>query len=240
MSKESGLAGTPYEGGVPDDESFGLDEEDIREKYSYANSVTAKLNKLGFHMQPQPSVDSDMARVIGTLSEGEYFDGRLPMSLKNLSLEEISDLHVLMSNWIHYVTSALNEVIVARSEATQKKEAIWSMVRMKHLKDAKKHLGVNLTDQRQSDLARYDLRFVEENQRYAELTALRDCIEALLKVSEQNASVVSREITRREVSANAEARSRGFGEGSGRPPRGGRTMHEAGEAKPRRGIRPRK
>lgn len=231
------LAGTPYEGGVPNDETFGLDEQDLRDKYSYSGRVMEKLEALGFTTTVKPKVSAQMASILDDLEEGQYFNGRLPQSLSRLSLEDLSDLHVLFTNWMHYITVTLNEVIVARSEVDAKKSAIWSMVRMKHLKDAKKHIGMNLTDQRQSDLARYDLRFVDANQEYVELTALRNCLESLQKLAEANTNVVSREVTRREIALNAETRGRNIeGREIGRfNQRGGRSMSEAG--KKTRGVK---
>jgi hypothetical protein len=81
---------------------------------------------------------------------------------------------------------------------------------MKHLKAAKR-LKVNLTDQRLSDLARYDERFVSVNRDYLELNCLYDCIESLRKIAEKDMEVISREITVRDVQINAEARGRGIG-----------------------------
>lgn len=208
MSKSGPRSVDPYEGGVPDDETWGMDEDELRETYSYSDRVMLKLQSLGLNSTNRPVVSDEMARVIGTLKQGEYFDGRLPNSLRGLSFDDLSDLHVLMVNWMHYLTNIMNEVIVERSQAKAQKESIFSVIRMKNAKNAKRFAKLSLSDQRLSDLARYDRRWVHDHQKYLELNALHECIEALIKVAEQNTQVISREVTRREAAINAEGRGR--------------------------------
>ncbi len=188
------------------DHEFQLDEFELEEQYSHAQVVEKHLQAMGLTSVQRPSATKDMARLLH-VDEGTYFDGRLPPSLKNLTMEDLSDLHVLHASWIHYLTVLLNKVSLERSEVTPRKEAVWGMTRMFHKKTSKNLAGVNLTDQQCSDLARYDRRFVNVNSRYQQLTAHRDCLEALLKVAEQNCAVVSREVTRREATLYASRRS---------------------------------
>ena len=189
-----------------DDGQYGLDEFDLEKAYTFHGDIALKLKQTGLANAQRPFVTTEVAHLLH-IKEGEYFDGQLPSSLKNLSMEGLSDLHILMASWIHYLTVLLNDVLLERSEATSKKEAIWSFVRIFHKKYAKKYQGLNLTDQQASDLARYDARFVNANNVYVKLTAHRDCLTALLKVAEQNCAVVSREVTRRETSLNTATRS---------------------------------
>jgi ribosomal protein L30/L7E len=199
MSKDKELDGTLYEGGVPDDETFGLDEPDIRESYAYSSKVKAQLDALGLRSTYKPVITKDLAKIIGTLKEGEYFDGRMPVSLRRLNIDDLSDLHVLMTSWNHYLIAIFNDVRVDRSEASQIKEAVFSQVRMQHSKDYKRNVGRPLTDQKLSDLARYDRRFVKDNATYQELNVLSDCLDRLIKSAEANIMTVSREVARREI-----------------------------------------
>lgn len=194
-----------------DDETFGLSQEEAESTYSYADAVVQRLQGMGLDTRnDRPRLEDDHDGIFHELKSGDYFDGRLPTVLKRLSLEQVSSLYSLFSAWYAYVISILNEVQTSRSEAMQQKDLMWSMVRMKHLKGAKK-IGVNLSDQRLSDLARYDERFVTANREYVEFTALRDCIESLRKIAEKDMEVVSREVTVRDVQINAEARGRSIG-----------------------------
>lgn len=171
----------------------------------------SQLEELGISNADRPVLHEDHAPCFDNLGTGDHFDGTLPPRLGRLSLEQISSLQSLYSAWLHYLSRVLSKVSVELSETRREKEAMWSKTRTAHFK-ALKRTGLPATDQRCSDLTRYDVRFVEPDARYAELLALKDCIERLFSLADSDRQIISREVTIRELRLESEARGRMVGD----------------------------
>lgn len=163
------------------------------ETYTFAGKVMDRLRALGVERTDRPQISADHAGVIPGLRSGDYFDGRLPTVIRRLTLDQLSALYSLFSNWFAYIQYQCNAVAAERSEALRQKEFLWSMVRQQKRVDPE--TGKKRTDQTMSDLARADSRFVTACARYEELNMLWQCLQGLVTVAEQDMKVISREVT---------------------------------------------
>ena len=66
------------------------------------------------------------------------------------------------------------------------------------------------TDQKLSDFARQDKRFVEADAEYERLNVIYNTLESLVEVTKKEMDAISREVTIRQAKAEAEARGRGI------------------------------
>lgn len=229
-----------------DDETFGVGEEEGKQHYTYAEKALRRLQTMGLGNISRPIVEEVHARIYG-VAVRSYFDGRMPSTLKSLSLDELSSLYTLFCNYNAYLVQEYSKIAAERSEASKQKSLMWSMIRMKHLKAARE-FDMALSDQKCSDLTRYDKRFVEPDGVYEELNVMKDCLEAVLRVIDQNMKVLSREVTIREAKVEAEARGRGLhsrfrertygdAETAGIPSDKGYDGDESGNGAPRKATR---
>jgi hypothetical protein len=191
-------------------DQFALNEEQVKEKYAYHKDVVKKIRQLGLGTRPIPKFAEVHETIYHGVRAGDYFDGRLPIVLKQLSMDQLSALLSLFANWYGYLSQELGMVAAERSEAKRQKEAAWSMVRMSHHKAAKR-LGLSFTDQKLSDMVRFDSRFVDYSSRFEELDVLYHMLQGILDVADSDKKVISREITIREAQMETEARGRGLG-----------------------------
>ena len=75
--------------------SFETPENTGLEVYTYADRVKHRLAELGLRPRPQPQLDEEHAGVFPGLRPGQYFDGRLPVVIRKLSLDQLSALYSL-------------------------------------------------------------------------------------------------------------------------------------------------
>ena len=190
--------------------SFEADESSGKELYTYAEEVIETWKRIGVGDRPRPIITEDHNGLFHDLEPGEYFDGRLPTVIKKLSLDQISALHNLFSNWAAYLAQQTQKIGAHRSEARRQERLMWSMIREKH-KDTARQDGVKMSDQQASDSTRTDLRYIEPDARYEELNVTYSFLMAMVEVTEQDMSTISREITLRGLEVEAAARGRGFG-----------------------------
>lgn len=184
-------------------------EAQARASYTFADEVIAQYEELGVTGRPRPILDEAHERIFPGLQAGEYYDGRMPPSLKVLSLEDVSAAMSLSCNWLGYLYGQYAGVMVARKEAMKRKEAIWSIVRNSYRKIGKYH-GASLTDQKLSDFARGDRRFIEADAEYEKLNAVYNTLEAIIDVTKKELETISREVTIRQTILESETRGRGM------------------------------
>jgi hypothetical protein len=194
-----------------DNEENALTEEEGKAKYTYSDKVIKRIQSIGLHGRPKPRFEDIHTTIYDGVKAGQYFDGRLPVLLKKLSMEQLSALYALFGNWYGYLSSQYTLVAAERSEALRQKEMMWSMVRMNYHKQIRRLNLKSFTDQKLSDMARFDRRFVDVSARYEELDTIYKTLQAVLEVAQNDMKVVSREVTIREVLTEADARGRGMG-----------------------------
>jgi hypothetical protein len=175
--------------------SFECNETDGLKAYTFAQNVTDRLSSLGLGANPQrPRLEKEHEGIFPGLLAGQYFDGRLPTVIRRLSLDQVSALYSLYTNWYRYLVVVTRKVATERSEAIRQKEFIWS-----HIRSVRKRpdpsTGKKITDQTASDETRGDIRFVLLSAKYEEVNSLFEILAAMCEVAEQDMKVISREVT---------------------------------------------
>jgi hypothetical protein len=174
-------------------EDFVTDEITGINLYTFADRVKTKLQQIGIGDQSQrPRLEEDHRGIFPGLKPGDYFNGRLPVVIRKLTLDQLSALYSLFASWYSYLTFQTGLIAAERSEALRQKEFLWSHVRKQHKFNAD---GSKNTDQVMSDLARGDYRFVTTFAKYSELNAIYECMVSTLEVAEQDMKMISREVT---------------------------------------------
>ena len=186
------LTGPKREKGFGD---FRCSEAEGVEAYTFAHKVTEKLESIGLGVNPpRPTLEKEHEVIFAGMKAGQYFDGRLPTVIRKLSLDQISSLFTLYSNWYHYLTLMTRKIATERSEAIRLKEFYWS-----HLRQAKKAQASKqrekITDQSASDETRGDSRFVEASAKYEVANCTYEILMAMCDAAEQDMKVISREVT---------------------------------------------
>jgi len=183
-------------------DSFDCDVEKGMEYYTYYEDVVQELNKMGFVARPRPCIEDDHETIYRNVRSGDFFDGRLPTVIRTLSLDQLSALYSLFSNWYGYVSYQFKLCGAKRSEAKRQKEFLWSLVR--DMKKIDPDTGKNRTDQQRSDAARFDVRFVEASGEYERLNAMYEVMEAVVNIAEQDLKTISREVTIKQTALEKE------------------------------------
>lgn len=205
-----------------DDDGFATDEVTGLQSYTFSDRVKSKMQELGLTgYAERPILSVEHNGIFPDLEAGDYFNGRLPVVVRRLSLDQISALLTLVTRWFAYLTFQKNLIAAERSEASKQKEFVWSHVR----KQYKTYWDDNgkrckRTDQQMSDEARCDYRFIKANSRYTELNTLYDAMLDTMEVAKRDMEMVSREVTIVQTKLEAEAQAAGMR--GGRPWRGGR------------------
>ena len=191
------------------DRTFECGEEEAMEMYTYADRVVSRMEELGVGDAPRPRLEEEHGGIFSGLKPGQYFNGGLPTVIRKLSLDQISSLLSLFTNWYTYVLQQTMKVETELSEAKKQKDLMWAMVRTR-IKDSATAQGRTISDARVSDLAKIDQRFVKADARHAELDALYKCMSAMLKSAGHNLKTVSRDVTVRQVIVESESVHRGL------------------------------
>ena len=164
--------------------------------YTYSEDVFHRLDSLGLGDTPErPRLEAAHNGIWSTLRDGQYFDGRLPVVIRKLNLDQLSSLYSLFANWYQYLIFITRKVATERSEALRKKEFLWSFVRKAKKEEYKTLTGKALQDQSASDEARGDVRFIHANAEYDKANCLFEILSAMCEVAEQDMKVISREVT---------------------------------------------
>jgi hypothetical protein len=160
---------------------------------TYAQKVADRLGDLGVARYEKPTISEDHVGVLPGLENGEYFDGRLPTVIRKLTLDQLSALYSLFSNWFGYLQFQTGLISAERSEAKKQRDFLWSLIRQQKKFDS--DTGKKRTPQAMSDEARQDGRFIEAEAKYEELNVLYECMLSSVKVADQDMKVISREVT---------------------------------------------
>lgn len=174
-------------------EDFVTDEITGLNLYTFADRVKTRLQAIGVGEQSQrPRLEEDHKGIFPGLKPGDYFNGRLPVVIRKLTLDQLSALYSLFASWYSYLTFQTGLIAAERSEALRQKEFLWSHIRKQYKYNPD---GSKNSDQAMSDLARGDYRFVTAFAKYSELNAIYECMVATLEVAEQDMKMISREVT---------------------------------------------
>jgi hypothetical protein len=186
-------------------QDFNCSEKEGMEAYTFSARVKDRLEGLGVARYQRPLITNEHLNIIPGLTPGDAFDGRLPTVVRKLTLDQLSALYTLYTNWFGYLQYQTNLIAAERSEAKRKKEFLWSHIRKKYKnKDGKK-----LSDQASSDEARSDFRFVRADAMYEELNVLHACMNAMCEVAAADMKMLSREVTIHQIQAENSARNLG-------------------------------
>ena len=190
-------------------DEFVTDEVKGLNAYTYSDRVKDRLNDIGVAGAAvnKPVLAEEHKGIFPGLEPGDYFNGRLPVVIRKLELDQISALYSLFTSWFAYLTMQTNLIAAERSEALRQKEFVWSHIRKQNRWGVD---GTKNSDQVCSDLARGDYRFVSANAKFEELDVLYDCMMATLSVTKQDMRMISREITIVQAKMEAEAVEYGF------------------------------
>lgn len=227
----------PTDRGQNEDDSFATDEVTGLLSYTFSDRIKSKMQELGLTgYAERPILSVEHNGIFPDLEANDYFNGRLPVVVRRLSLDQISALLTLVTRWFAYLTFQKNMIAAERSEASKQKEFIWSHVRKqyKYYYDEFASKNSKRSDQQMSDEARCDFRFIKANSRYTELNTLYDAMLDTMEVAKRDMEMVSREVTIVQTKLESESQAAGL---KGRPWRGGRS-HET-EYQERSPTRPR-
>lgn len=186
-----------------DAEDFVTDEITGINLYTYADRVKDRLKEIGVGDRThRPKLESAHQGIFLDLRPGDYFNGRMPVVIRKLTLDQLSALYSLFTSWYGYLTFQTNLIAVERSEASKQKEFLWSHIRKQFKINSD---GTKNSDTVMSDMARGDYRFAKANARYEELNVLYNCMLATLEVTEQDMKMISREVTINQAKLEKEA-----------------------------------
>ena len=175
--------------------STEIGEIEAMERYNIVQRVEEHIAAFGITAPSRPVVSEEQTSWIPGLETGQYFDGRLPTVIRRLSLDQLSELLGLMSGYYAYLSFVTNKAAAERSEALRKKEVLWSYIRDTVKRTPDPDTGKRPTDQSASDAVRHDIRFVTAGAGYDEANCVYETLNAMLRVTEQDMKVISREVT---------------------------------------------
>lgn len=184
------------------DENFGM------EQYTFAANVKKKIQDLGIGNYRRPRIAEDHESIFVGVRSGQYFDGRLPTVIRKLTLDQLSALFSLYSNWYGYLTTQTMLVAAERSEAIRKKE--YMLHHLKNLYRTPGPDGTKIPETAVADNAKTDTRYVTVSAKYEEINALYSILDAMRKVADQDMKVVSREVTIQQEKIRKELLQGGF------------------------------
>lgn len=218
------MSRAPTDPGPNDEEfdDFSTDEVTGLNQYTFSDRIKERLHELGLTgYAERPRLTEDHSGIFPALGAGDYFNGRLPVVIRRLSLDQISALYSMFTSWFAYITFQKNMIAAERSEALRQKEFIWSHVRKqyKYYWDEIDDKNRKRTDQQMSDEARCDYRFIKANSRYTELNTLYECMMDTMDVTKKDMEMVSREVTIVQTKLEFEAQGTNMHGRSGRSSR---------------------
>lgn len=193
---------------VFEDTTWFADENEGMGSYTFSDRVKKRLSDLGIGNYDRPRLEEDHEGLFKHLKTGQYFDGRMPTVIRKFSLDQLSALYSLYSNWNAYITSKFMEIATERSEAAHQKSFM-----LNHLKNHYRRPGPDgskIPETAVTDAAKTDKRYISANARYEELTALYNMLEAMRDVTSQDMKVISREVTIQQEKLRKDLLMQGF------------------------------
>lgn len=176
--------------------------------YNFKSNVMEKIRALGISEPPRPKIEKVHEPIFPGKKAGDYFDGRLPTVIRRLSIDQLSFLHSLFTNWFAYVSFQAEVVAVEKSEARRKKDFTQAWLRDIHKYDSK--TMEKRTAQEAADSAKYDERYVKADAHMGELDAVDKVMQAVVSMAEQDLKTISREITIQQVKLESDSSKRSY------------------------------
>jgi len=171
--------------------------------YEFSERVLEEITKMGIREPPRPVYNKDHLKIYSNVSEGAYFDGRMPMTVRKLTLDQLSDIYGLFRAWFDYLLYKFSMWKTKYSEASAK-----ATLKEAQLRKEAEEKGMKAQDQR--TYATVDGEFVQLDTDREISKAVFDYVEAQVKITSKNLSLLSREITIREMKFEAESKFRGY------------------------------
>lgn len=169
--------------------TFEVSAEEGSASYDEASGrALARIEELGISVIPEQRPVNN---------RGEFFDGRLPSNLSEMSLDTLGDLLGLMTEYTDYLEMLL---AVAKSEMDSTKEQL-DLVRALLRKNKKG------TDKSKADDVIIDDRYVEANAKYMEAKTYHDILETNKNVASRRARMLSRMIEVKRIKAQTSGRT---------------------------------
>lgn len=169
-----------------------MDEVKALEAYTFAEEVIKNMEDIGVGRNERPRIKEDHESILPGLNAGDYFDGRLPTVIRKLSLDQLSALYSLFSNWYGYLMFQSRKVATEMVEAKTQKELMYAMVRQQKRIDTE---GNKRDPSSMTNATNSDSRYVEANAKYQALDSLYEGLDAMVKIASQDMKVISREVT---------------------------------------------
>jgi hypothetical protein len=108
MSRAPEDPGSGLELGVED---FVTDEITGINLYTFADRVKGRLGEIGIGEQSnRPKLEDAHKGIFVGLKPGDYFNGRMPVVIRKLTLDQLSALYSLFTSWYSYLTFQTNLV----------------------------------------------------------------------------------------------------------------------------------
>jgi hypothetical protein len=191
------------------DEVFVSDENHGMTAYTFAEKVKRRVSDLGIGNYQRPKLDKDHEGVVPRLKRGEYFDGRLPTVIRKLTLDQLSALYSIYSNWFGYVATQFMLVATERSEAMRQRDFL--LTHLRNFYRAPDADGKKSPETAVTDAAKQDKRYVMANARAEELDCVYNMLSITRGIASQDMRVISREVTIQQEKFQKELLLQGFG-----------------------------
>lgn len=192
---------------------FELDEGAAMDAYTFADEVINQLEDIGVNREERPRVADDHVPILTGVQEGDYFDGRLPVVIRQLTLDQLSALLSLFSNWYGYLMYQTQKVAVEHSEAQVQAETLYAMIRQQKRIDAD---GNKRDPTSMTNATKCDGRYIAANSKLVRLKGLYACLEAMTKIADKDMRTVSRQLTFLQTKIEQDGNSGRSGRGTGR------------------------
>ena len=184
---------------------FEADIVEGDEMYTFSELVKDRLQETGVIPTTRPIISEEHAEIFpGTFTAGDYFDGRLPGVIRKLTVDQLSDIHVLFTSWFSYVQFQETLVDIQRSEAERRKEFVEAKLKTIYASTNDIHTQKKRSDQQVRDATKIDKRYIEVNAFYLQMKGLQACLAAAVKTAAEDLKTISREVTRAKMKQDNE------------------------------------
>lgn len=178
------------------------DQDAIEEKYSFASKVVTEMQRIGITEPERPVFHSEHLTIFPGVENGQYFDGRMPLVVKGMSLQELGTLYHLFQCWYAYLMYQYSVWKVRTSEAERKRSVLTTLLQKKY--------GESQSVEKAKTEAKADSRYVEVDAEFETAKAMSDVLDCQIKITSKSMSMISRTITIKEAEVEQNAQSRGF------------------------------
>lgn len=184
-----------------------IDADKARESFSSVSMAEEVLKEMGVGDSPRPLIRPEHVAIFDDATEGDHFDGRMPPTVRELSLNQLSLLNSLFTNWYSYVRKQAMRWKHRKSEADRKTKFELARLRKRYAKDEE---GGKRSDRAADVMAKNHPDYIESDADYHTAAAVSDMLDAQLSITSKDMQVISREVTIRQLEIEAHAKGRGF------------------------------